>query len=79
MNNESGVPFVARHRALLTASQSAGPDEFYDGVLQLWICRRTSSPLVVSEFRSLARSEFGETVITKTSEGTDQSEGRSAD
>jgi hypothetical protein len=80
MKNEAGVPFVARHRKLLTPSESAGPSHVYDGFRQLWVCAVSGEPLVVRHARqaslSLVPSEFGETAMTKTVEGIDQSEGR---
>lgn len=80
MQSETGVPFVARHRKLLAASSVAGPDHRYDRLHQLWRCARTGEALVVRHAArggaSLAPSEFGETTLTKTVEGVDQSEGR---
>jgi hypothetical protein len=48
--------------------------------MQIWVCARTGEPLVLlrtqQDGRTLAASEFGETTLTKTVEGADQSEGR---
>jgi hypothetical protein len=80
MNNEAPVPFVARSRKLLSTPAPAGPEHRYDSNMQIWVCARTGEPLVLlrtqQDGRTLAASEFGETTLTKTVEGADQSEGR---
>ena len=80
MKSETHVPFVARSRKRLCAPAPAGPEHLYDGARQLWLCARTGDPLVLRHAQHsvalLAASEFGETSLTKTIEGTDQSEGR---
>lgn len=80
MKNEARVPFVARHRKLLAPSESSGPEHAYDGKWQLWVWAPSGEPLVTRHANRaspmVARSEFGETTLTKTIEGTDQVEGR---
>lgn len=74
------VPFVARQRTPLPASDPAGPSHHYHPLRQLWVNADSGEPLVVGHVRSrrapLASSEFGETSLTRTHEGADQSEGR---
>lgn len=80
MNSDAPVPFVARCRKLLTTPTPPGSEHQYDSSKQIWVCARTGVPLVLlhaqQDVSSLAASEFGETTLTKTAEGVDQSEGR---
>ena len=80
MNNEAPIPFVARSRKMLTTPAPAGPEHRYDSNMQIWVCARTGEPLVLlrrhQDAQTLAASEFGETTLTKTVEGVDQSEAR---
>jgi hypothetical protein len=80
MEKHYQVPFVARQRTPLPASDSAGPTHHYHPLHQLWVSAESGEPLVVGHVRSrrapLASSEFGETSLTRTTEGADQSEGR---
>jgi|SRR5208337_4115473 len=53
-------------------------DEVYDPNLQIWISRKGDVPLVLlmkTEAVDCGRTPFGETLITETREGVDQSEG----
>ena len=50
----------------------------YDSSLQLWIDLRTRMPLV-SRLRENLASQFGETTLTATREGADQTEVASTD
>lgn len=79
MKREAHIPFVARFRKLLRAPAPVGPEHLYDSARQLWLCARTGYPLVLRHARHgvavLAATEFGETSLTRTIEGTDQSEG----
>jgi len=78
MEKSYQVPFVARQRTPLPATDSAGTTHHYHPLHQLWVSAKSGEPLVVGHVRSrhapLARSEFGETSLTRTSEGADQSE-----
>ena len=85
------VPFVLRQRTPLPSASAPGLNDAYDTNLQLWLSSESGRPLVLDEItrRALAAeaqsantahaeltaSNFGETILTKTSEGTDQSEG----
>ena len=52
----------------------------YHPLRQLWVSTESGEPLVVGHIRGrrapIASSEFGETSLTRTIEGADQSEGR---
>lgn len=80
MNIDAAVPFVARFRKLLSSPAPPGPEHRYDSIQQIWVCAHTGEPLVLLPTRQdvpvLAASNFGETTLTKTMEGSDQSEGR---
>lgn len=80
MKNELDVPFVARQRTPLPVCAGAAPEHRYDPVQQLWVSLDSGEPLVLRRVRDvhsrLAASEFGETTLTRTVEGVDQSEGR---
>jgi hypothetical protein len=81
VNNESSLPFVALHWTPLPPSAVPGPQQRYDGGRQLWVDVASGEPLVSRriaqrESTAIAASEFGETILTRTSEGADQSEGR---
>jgi hypothetical protein len=80
-NNESQIPFVARHRTALPPNAAPGPKQKYDGARQLWMDVASGKPLVTHHIAhrrgaAVAASEFGETILTRTSEGADQVEGR---
>jgi hypothetical protein len=78
------IPFVLRHLTALPAAPAPGPAQEYDPLRQLWISVESGRPLVIehAEERATARairnSQFGETVMTKTQEGTDQTEAADA-
>jgi hypothetical protein len=80
MEIETGIPFVARHRTPLRSDPKAGPEHYYDPLEQLWVSADSGEPLVMRHIgtarSALGGSQFGETMMTKTSEGVDQSEGR---
>lgn len=72
-------PFVLRGMRQLPTEPRPGPEHVYDRVRQIWICAYTGKPLVLKhvDYNRSARalsSEFGETILTKTSEGVDQTE-----
>lgn len=75
MPRQFQTPFVLRRRTLLPPAARPGPDQSYDAERQIWVLRDSGEPLVVLyERRQIQRSDFGETVLTKTSEGHDQRE-----
>ena len=80
MEIEPEIPFVARRRTPLRSDPKAGPEHHYDPLQQLWVSADSGEPLVVRHIRAarsaLGGSQFGETVVTRSSEGVDQSEGR---
>jgi hypothetical protein len=77
------ISFVARRRTPVQPCESAGPEHRYDPIQQLWVNAESGEVLVmqhVNGIRShLAASDFGETTLTRTIEGADQSEGRVSD
>jgi hypothetical protein len=68
------TPFVISGRRKLPPESEPSDDQEYDENAQLWINRRSGLPLVVEMSRQLRVSQFGETTITETREGADQSE-----
>lgn len=71
-------PFVLRSRLLLPSESAPKPWEVYDPDRQLWIDARSGEPLVgrsgFQDANDLSPSQFGETLLTQTVEGADQSE-----
>jgi len=71
-------PFVLKNKQLLPPEKAPRSWEIYDSERQLWIDANSGAPLVqranVQGENSLSTTEFGETALTKTREGTDQSE-----
>lgn len=65
-------PFVLLHRVTLPAEAPPGANDFYDPKLQIWIDIRSGLPLVQTLSRS-ASTKFGETTLTESREGVDQS------
>ena len=80
MKVEALIPFVAQHRKLILPREPAGSEHVYDAAKQLWVCSGSGEPVVLRHAtrakEGLAASQFGETTMTKTFEGVDQSEGR---
>jgi hypothetical protein len=74
------VPFAARHRTPLPPTETPARAHRYDPIQQVWVCATSGEALVVHYMKHrshpLDASEFGETILTRTSEGADQSEGR---
>lgn len=66
-------PFVLRTRVVLPPDPSPSGEHCYDYVRQIWI-NVTSGMPVVTENNTQQASKFGETSITETREGADQSE-----
>jgi hypothetical protein len=68
------TPFVLTGRSKLAPEPAPSDGEYYDPVLQLWIHRESGEPLVSHFRKDLAASQYGETSLTDTREGADQSE-----
>ncbi|MEK7315645.1 MAG: hypothetical protein AAB011_05655 [Candidatus Eisenbacteria bacterium] len=73
------IPFVLRARKPLPRESAPSPEIRFDEELQLWMNRATGHALV-SEYAAGGRedgfaSDFGETIMTRTREGVDQTEG----
>ena len=70
------VPFVLLARRALPRQAPPNPEIWFDEELQLWMSPATGRPLV-SDYAAPAdnSSDLGETVMTRTREGADQTEG----
>jgi hypothetical protein len=68
------TPFILKGRRQLSPESAPSSDEFYDQHRQLWIDRESGEPLVRRMQSRVEPSQFGETTITETREGADQSE-----
>lgn len=66
-------PFILKVRMALPEEPSTLEDHQYDSARQLWASLATGIPLVVA-FASQRSTRFGETSMTETREGADQSE-----
>jgi hypothetical protein len=71
------IPFVLKNRTKLPAEREPCAHHAFDRRLQIWVNTKSGLPVVV-EMQQRA-SEFGETLITATAEGVDQSEGTNLD
>lgn len=67
------APFILRKRRKLAAESLPKRGEVYDLRRQVWINKFLNCPLVARVSAQVA-SQFGETTLTKTSEGMDQIE-----
>ena len=67
------TPFILKGATKIPAEAKRPSEHVYDPQRQLWIDNRTGVPVVTSSVGSNA-SRFGETAITATREGADQSE-----
>ena len=67
------TPFILKGATKIPPETASPPEHVYDPQRQLWIDNRTGVPLVISSVRANA-SRFGETTLTATREGADQSE-----
>ncbi|WP_313242381.1 hypothetical protein [Stenotrophomonas sp.] len=79
MDESHRQPFVLKSRKPIPG-HVPDPSRVFDPKRQLWILRDSGLPVVSEHARpnSRQRSDWGETVMTKTSEGIDQSEGTRA-
>jgi hypothetical protein len=66
------TPFVLRDCKRLPAEPEPCSDQVFDRSLQVWISKQSGLPIILGMQRE--QSEFGETLITATVEGADQSE-----
>lgn len=79
-DRRESVPFVLRGRTPLPPQPEPGPHHRYDGQRQLWLSATSGDPLVLEYARRREggphadRSPYGETLLTKTQEGTDRTE-----
>jgi hypothetical protein len=64
------TPFVLRDCRELPPEPGPSGDQEFDRRLQLWVCKESGLPLVLS--MQARDSTFGETTITETREGVDQ-------
>jgi hypothetical protein len=71
------TPFILRGRRELAPESAPSADHVFDRTLQIWIDKLSGKPLVLA-IRGHEASPFGETPMTKTFEGNDQSEGAQA-
>lgn len=75
MNESRRQPFVLKSRKPIPG-HVPDPSRVFDPMRQLWISRDSGLPVVAEHVRpnSRQRSDWGETITTRTSEGVDQSE-----
>jgi hypothetical protein len=71
-NFNTMMPFVLRDCKRLPAEPEPCSDHVFDRSLQVWISKQSGLPIILGMQRE--QSEFGETLITATVEGADQSE-----
>lgn len=69
------TPFVLLGRKKLPPEAMPSPEEIYDDNRQLWVDKASGMPLVLRVQGHAQCSQYGETTITETREGVDQSEG----
>lgn len=67
-------PFILEGRKKLPPDPAPSSEEEYDQVRQLWVDRKTQEPLVSRMHHEVLASQYGETSLTDTREGADQSE-----
>jgi hypothetical protein len=69
------MPFVLMSRKKLPPESAPSDEQLYDVHLQLWIDKKSGMPLVSSMRAHAQPTRFGETTMTETREGVDQTEG----
>lgn len=67
-------PFILNGRKKLPPEPAVSSEEEYDQQRQLWIDRKSQEPLVCRIHSEIEASQYGETSLTDTREGADQSE-----
>lgn len=77
--SEQSTPFVFRDADRLPTSEALDRGRSYDPKRQLWIDDETGEAWVLYQARlqqgDRSRTRYGETLITQTTEGIDESEG----
>lgn len=68
------TPFVLIGRKKLPSESAPSDEQVYDELLQLWIEKNSGLPLVCCLQRRPQHTQVGETTITATREGADQTE-----
>lgn len=68
------TPFVLTGRRKLPPESDPADEHIYDEYRQLWIDKKSGTPLVSCVQTKAQPSQFGETTITETREGADQVE-----
>jgi hypothetical protein len=71
----SMMPFVLMGRKKLPPESAPSDEQLYDVHLQLWIDKKSGMPLVSLMRANAQPTRFGETTMTETREGVDQTEG----
>lgn len=74
MASQVAVPFVLRDRRRLPPDAGPSHQHTYDDRLQLWIDNESGLPAVLCTQGQEQQSNFGETTLTETREGADQTE-----
>lgn len=69
------TPFVLLGRKKLPPETAPSPEYAYDRDRQLWIDKSSGTPLVLCIQGHAQPSPYGETTMTETREGVDQTEG----
>lgn len=67
-------PFILEGRKKLPPEPAASSEEEYDQQRQLWVDRKSQEPLVSQLHRGVEASQYGETTLTETREGADQTD-----
>jgi len=69
------TPFILMGRKRLPPESAPSDEQVYDDYRQLWINKKSGTPVVTAIQVKSQVSNFGETTISKTQEGVDQLEG----
>ena len=67
------TPLILQGATRIPPEQAPSPDHVYDAQLQIWMDRCADVP-VINSCVGVDSTKFGETTITETQEGVDQSE-----
>ena len=71
------TPYILLGRKKLPSESAPSPEHVYDEHRQLWIDKISGMPLVSCMRTHAQPTQFGETTLTETREGADQTEGTS--
>ena len=69
------TPYILLGRKKLPPESAPSPEQVYDELQQLWIDKNSGMPLVSCMRTHAQPTQFGETTLTETREGADQTEG----